>query len=883
MSVTSLSPHPPFLALPRALWLPSAAFVLLLGADLVLLAPSPTWLESWAALLVAGLLPGQLLAARLWHNAATPGLGTRLLLGVGLGYGLLIVTLLGLSYLPGGIDFGQTLFTFNVLNGGLLAATIRQRLRSPLDATTPLSSLWHLPSLRQWNGATLALLTLAVGAAYLRFTHIGYSELHGDEALVALRAWDVIDGWERALFIHKKGPGEILLGAAFYVLTGRLTEFAAHLPFALASWCGVLAVYVLGRRWFGVVGAWWAAAMVMVDGYLMAFGRMLQYQSLIFLLVTLTVLVLDLAVEQAQADRNHQRGRHITRYLTVAAFLLATGLLAHYEAAVTVIPGLWLLVCLLRAQGWHMLRRLLVPVVLGTALLAAFYVPFIRDPEFFRDTYYYIFAHRLGGHVLPEGLATIIGRSSLYGGTYYVWTLIATSTAGLLIVYWRTLPRWAAALWSLALAGYMALLLTDTTLIITAPYRLGLTAAMLLFAPAWFAPRLQPGARAAWLWFGVTFTGVIFFVTHPGTHVYIFFIPWGLVSGWVIQQGWDALAQRTPAQVMRYVAAPLLALAVIVLGSYVRWLFVVNSPEILFTWDENRPPGYWTTFDSPNFESIFGFPLRNGWKTVAALYATNVLEGRFDTNDRFSMVPDWYLRGQEYCGRDKPTYFILVPYPLPVDRPIVNQWRSQVTHNHYLWGTVMVNGRPHLEIYARNDRLPPPPNFTPLVLDEAKFAPYFNNNLLDTNFPRNGRLGQQPIPNPSPYRFGDSIHLLGYRVDKQQVAPGGEMTVELYWTTDAPIAANYFVTVQVLDPATNGKAGQRDGEPGCNRFPTSSWVPGDRLFDRYVVPIAGDAAPGDYVLYLALYNDAGTLPVTNTADGSVGGGAVLLPITVVPE
>lgn len=571
--------------------------------------------------------------------------------------------------------------------------------------------------------------------------------------------------------------------------------------------------------------------------------------------------------------------------LTVAAFLLAAGLLAHYEAAVAVIPGLWLLVRLARAAGWGLLRRLILPVSLGTLLLGAFYVPFVLDPEFFRDTYYYIFGHRLAGRTLPEGLATIIGRSSLYGGTYYVGGLIVTTAAGLVIAYARLLPRWAAAVWTLALAGGLALLCIDARLITAAPYRLGLLAFVLIFAPVWFAPKMEPGIRTAWLWFGVAFTGVISFVMKPGTHVYIFFIPWALVSGWTVQQGWNALARRTSPRVMRYAVAPLLALAVIVLGNYVRCLFVVNDPEVLFTWDENHPPGYWAPFDSPNFESIFGFPLRNGWKTVGALYALGELDGRFDTNDRFSSVPAWYLRGQAACSRDNPTYTILVPYPLPVDRAIVAQQRGQVTDDHYLWGTVMVNERPHLEIYARRDRLPPPPGFTPRVLDEADYASYFNQNLLGTDFLHNGPLGDQPIPNPTPYRFGDSIRLLGYQVDTQQVTPGGELTVDLYWRTDAPIADDYFVTAQVIDPVTNGKAGQRDGEPGCNAYPTSSWVVGDRLFDRYVVPIAEEAAPGDYMLYIALYNDAGTLPVTNTAtdpmsDGSVSGGALLLPIKV---
>ena len=211
----------------------------------------------------------------------------------------------------------------------------------------------------RWDGATVALLALLAGTAYLRFTHLGYAELHGDETLVALRAVDVIQGYERALFVHKKGPAEILIGVAVYLLTGHLTEFTAHLPFALASFAGVGAVYALARRWFGPVAGWWAAAMVAVDGYLMAFGRMLQYQSVVFLMVVLTALLMQEAVAHP---------RRAGRSLLLAALVAATGLLAHYEGALAAVPALWLLICLWRANDTpsRVLRQLAGPVALGT-------------------------------------------------------------------------------------------------------------------------------------------------------------------------------------------------------------------------------------------------------------------------------------------------------------------------------------------------------------------------------------------------------------------------------------------------------------------------------------------------------------------------------------
>ncbi len=861
--------------MPRQTWI-ALAFTpaALLLCDLLLLLPAPDPLQSWAALGLAALLPGALLAELLLGNrAGTPSFGERLVYSVGLGYGVLVLTLLGLSYLPGGLTFLQVALTFH---GIILLFLFLVGLRRGQPVAVAIGERW------QWfDWTNLALLALLAGAAYLRFTNIGYAELHGDEAIVALRSVDVIQGWERALFVHKKGPGEILMGTALYVLTGRLTEFAAHLPFALASWTGVLATYLLARRWFGPVAGWWAAAMVMVDGYLMAFGRMLQYQSLIFLLVVLTGLAMQHALDRPRSGR----------YFLVAALLLATGLLAHYEAVIAVVPAFWLLLCYWRqqagdwrAKSWLVARQLTLPLLMGVALLAAFYVPFILDPEFFRDTFAYIFGYRLAGRSMPEGLAIVAGRSTLYSSSYYFGLLVILTMTGLVCAYWRYTPKALALLLTLLLTGVMAALLIDSAAFFQLPGRLALWLWVALFATVWFAPRLPQNERTAWLWFSAPLLGVIFFVVKPGTHVYIFFIPWAIVTGMVIGQLWTAMRNAWGGWSARWLLAPAMALLVLIFGNYVYQLFVVNRVEVLHTWDENRPAGYWTSYTTPAFESIFGFPLRNGWKSIGALYAQGTLQGRFDSNDRFSSVPDWYLRGEEFCPRDDPNYYLLVPYPLPVDRPIVDEQRRQLQETHYLWGVVTTNEQPHLEIYAHKERLPAEQTATPRIIREEEFTDFYNSQRL-APFTRNGPLGTQPVPNPTGYRFDNHIGLLGYNIDVAEVKPGGELEVELYWQTEQPLTVNYDVSIQIIDLTDARKAGQRDGEPGCNRYPTTLWTPGDRIYDRYHVPIAPDAQPGTYSIYVTLYEVGADgsqtlLPVTQ-ADGQAVSGAVLGTVAVV--
>ena len=845
-----------------------AAVVALALCDALLLLPLPNGVKSWAAVGLTVVLPGMLLVNWLISPRARIAFGDRFALGMGAGFGLLVTLMLALSYLPGGLNFTQVVVSFNVL---VLLLLVGNHM-----AWRDTRVIMRVPTLHR---TSFAMAVLLAGAAFLRFTNIGYSELHGDEALVALRATDVIQGWERALFVHKKGPGEILIATTMYLLAGGLTEFAAHLPFTLASWTGVLAIYSLGRRWFGPVAGWWAGAMVAVDGYLMAFGRMLQYQSIVFMTVVVAVLAIELA---------RQRGQNPHRYLLLAALCLATGLLAHYEAVIAFVPAAVLLTALWQREGgnWiatqQMARWLAWPLVLGAAICAAFYVPFVLDPEFFRDTFAYIFGHRLAGQASPEVFPTVVGRSTLYSSSYYFWTLVVLTLGIMVRGFVRYTRLWARVFLIMLLAGAMAALLTDATGFLSENVWLARGIFLAVFAPFWLAGIVPAVERAVWLWFGLPLMAVMFFIAKPGTHVYVFFIPWALVSGMALGEAWRTWQRWWGVSRVHSVVAPLVLLLALAFGNYVYQLFVRNDPEVLLTWDENRPAGYWTSFETPAFESIFGFPIRNGWKSVASLYDQGVLRGRFDTNDRFSMVPDWYVRGAEYCGRDQLNYYMLVPYPLPVDRPLMEQKRHELANNFYLWGVVTSNERPHMEIYARRDRVAAEQADSPRTIREEDYVGYFNANLLEP-FTRDGPLGAQPIPNPANIRFGEQIRLVGYDVNADAATPGGEVELNLYWRTDAPVTENYFVSAQLINLPTTAKAGQRDGEPGCNRFPTTTWVAGDTLFDRYFVPIDAAAPPGEYTLLVKLYNEQGTLTVLDeSGDGNrvAGDGAILTTVRV---
>ncbi len=276
-----------------------------------------------------------------------------------------------------------------------------------------------------WVGLIILLLV----AGFLRFTNLGYAEFQGDEGRAVLRAAAVMQGYENALFLHRKGPVEILLPTLIYALTGHLTEATARLPFALAGLAGIVAIFVLGWRMFHPVAGWVAALLLAVDGYFIGFARIVQYQSIVILTSVLVVLILYRLVQ-------HPEG--LQRYLVLAGLLLATGLLAHYEAVLVSAPGLYLLWLVWRRHKPRHFGFALASAALVTGVTAGlFYIPYLLNPAF-QNTYAYLTDERIGGRFPYNNLADFFLRSTLYNTTYAVLLLIALATLALLRVYWQT-------------------------------------------------------------------------------------------------------------------------------------------------------------------------------------------------------------------------------------------------------------------------------------------------------------------------------------------------------------------------------------------------------------------------------------------------------------
>jgi hypothetical protein len=814
-----------------------AALLLALFAQALTFAPLPDWLRLGALLVWAVLIPGHLLSEVVGRDFGAPALRLEWgLYAVGVGYVLLLTLLLALSYLPGGLSAWQFHLGVDLLLLLLTAAAWRQA-GAPAQPTLPLAR-WEI-------GGLVALLIVAAG---LRLVNLGYAEFHGDEARAVLRAAAVIQGYEDVLFLHKKGPAEILLPTAVFAVLGRIDEATARLPFALANLTALAAIFFLGRRLFGPVAGITALLLLTVDGFFIGFARLVQYQSLVMLFSALTLLTLV---------RLWPRPHQLVRGLLLAALALAGGLLAHYEAGLVALPALFAVGVLWQrypAQRRDLWRGLGAATLLGALLLGLFYLPFLLHEQF-GATYTYLVDRRIAAEGVPvNNIADLWIRLTTYSSAYYALTLIALLVAALLACYRRTLGRWGGA----GAGGALLLLVALTawqpawaTLPGAEGRDLWIFLAILALLPAWFGPRIPAEERLVWLWFGLLWVILLGFTGKPRTHVYVFFAPWALLGGMVVARmgaWWAERSADTPAgrTHMAWTGVVMGTVALLVFGGYVYQLFAYTRIEVLRNWQTDWPWGYWRPYAALDNKALFGFPLANGWKVVGQLYADGTLSGDYSTNEVEFWTPLWYTRGRLRCD-DRATWFLQIRNHQADPAGYAQALEGWIGARFAPWGQVTLHDDPRMLIRRTGA---PADGLQRFALEE--YAAAFDR-AATPDLPLGYPVVQPHIAHPLDLDFGGQIRLEGYALDAPApLAAGDVITLTLYWRALQEIDASYKVFNQAFY-GDGVMVAQQDGYPVCGGRGTWVWNPGDQVVDVHRIQIRDDAPDGLYPLYTGLY------------------------------
>lgn len=107
---------------------------------------------------------------------------------------------------------------------------------------------------------------------------------------------------------------------------------------------------------------------------------------------------------------------------------------------------------------------------------------------------------------------------------------------------------------------------------------------------------------------------------------------------------------------------------------------------------------------------------------------------------------------------------------------------------------------------------------------------------------------------PTDLVYAGSMRLLGFTLPEGTAyAPGEALPVSLSWSVDAPLEPNYTVALFLRD-ANGLPVADAQWQPAMGFAPTSEWRPGVPVWDNRAVRIPSEAAPGDYQLWVKVYD-----------------------------
>ena len=652
---------------------------------------------------------------------------------------------------------------------------------------------------------------------------------------------------------------EILITTLTYAAGWRINEGIARFPFTMANLLGVLGLYALGQRLFSHRTGWWAALLIALNGFFIAFGRIVQYQSLVFLFSVLGLLCALRFKEEL--DR---------RYLWLSALFLASGLLSHSDTVFAAAAAGFLILSTFltrRVAVTTVVRWLAGPILAAGVLLAAFYVPFILHPHFQEAQGYLSWRT---GQPPYNNLNHFLTIGTVYNASYY----LALMGVGLVWIGATRLSRISQPRWLLPV---VLLVLLAVSWLRPGLWRVGERDVVgTLFLVLLLTLLLLPGESLAWqttlLWFGLPFLVFVFLFRDPRTHLYVLFPGASLLWAEAIDR--LTIRLKSKAWLLNVAVAAMLAVSI----AYLYIMFVSHTPEYRRTYPMNRINLFWVPYgDEFPEQGLFGFPYRAGWKMVGYLYATGLLQGNYGTNEE-THITGWYIRDQPVCDDDIRYYFLAENVQDVQDVPT-----DEIKTAYELVGRVWVGDQVKLRMYEHK---PARLTLHDYRLEEGTAA--FDHQLSGPDGP-DYPTGLSPldplalVQHPAQLRLGSAIEFLGYSVDKARIRPGGSLDLTLYWRLLSPITESYTVFTHVEDPDVVW--GQMDNIPRCGQRPTNEWQVGYVNVDHYILALSVDTPAGPHALVTGMYRaDTGErLAVTDATGAHVGTTLNLGTIDVVPS
>ncbi|PWH17289.1 MAG: hypothetical protein DDG58_08100 [Ardenticatenia bacterium] len=152
--------------------------------------------------------------------------------------------------------------------------------------------------------------------------------------------------------------------------------------------------------------------------------------------------------------------------------------------------------------------------------------------------------------------------------------------------------------------------------------------------------------------------------------------------------------------------------------------------------------------------------------------------------------------------------------------------------------------------YARTDTY----MLTVRLLDTASGQTVGREILGKLEFVERPRYFETPqVQYPVGADLDEVAQLIGFDLPQRSVRAGETFPLTLYWRALAETRTSYTVFVHVVGP-DGVIRGQWDSIPGAGTLPTTGWIKGEVITDRYMVPMAKDAPPWEYTILVGMYD-----------------------------
>lgn len=423
-------------------------------------------------------------------------------------------------------------------------------------------------------------------AIYFRFYNLGYSDFQGDEAKIFI--YKTLDkDFISTLFTNSKGPGQYIVVYLTDIVYGIVEinfdkEYFFRIPFALVGVISVFLFYYLGKMFGGKNAGVHACIFASLNGFFIAFSRIVQYQSFnIFLALVSSIFFIG-----------YLKNKSI-RNLFLVGLISAFGFLFHYDAVFYIVPQFIVLLFLLDKK---IFIKNISAYFLGMSFLLFFFLPYFFSSTF-SSTLDYILNERSIGFFSYDSVYYSFKLMSIYFPKEFIIFVIFVLFT--IFVFWykknqnKTLLFLVFSMIALVCIRYLNI--SPRRIFILPSILVGILTIILYIKKDIKSSLLN---LYLFLWVSISFVVLFLFLNKPLTHIYNIFIP----LTFMIAIGFDKLN-------LRYIKYSAFIITIVSLLSFNYVAYIENKSE--YPWNKKQyifGNMYTGIAEGEIVRGIFGFP-----------------------------------------------------------------------------------------------------------------------------------------------------------------------------------------------------------------------------------------------------------------------------------